>query len=292
MTAPNPRGADNPNGVEVRWYPTSGLQFRDTGASDDSPTVEVSGFCIRYGADAIYQVYDGLGDTGYFEEQMHPGVADSVIRSNNDGRGVAMLINHNQAMLPLSRTPQTMRLEETPQGVRFTAQIDTRMTDGANLAVALSKGLVNTMSVGMSVKRDAWDSGFTKRDVFELGSLPEISAVTNAASPTTSIGISPRSVLLAGQTSPRAGRGAATGESRKDQQRARLRADIARIQGDRAARGSRPVVRQQYVPFDVDRAAEIERLERAAQTARTFGDMANFAVFRARLQALREEKGQ
>ena len=144
----------------------------------------------------------------------------------------------------------------------------------------------------MSVGRDRWDKDMVHRDVYSLRALPEISAVTNAASPTTSIGLSPRSALLAGTNSPRAGRHTSTRDLRSDSaevhrrgQLLRLRVDADRIAARRAARPTGGRLR--LTPYDPAKAAEIERLERNIAVARNYGDTLNVVLFQRRLAALR-----
>ena len=113
-----------------------------------------------------------------------PGVASHLLGSAD----VRFLINH--AGLPLARTTAgNMALHDSPAALRFTATVDRRQRDAADLVIAIERQDVTQMSVGFVVADDSWDDSFSKRTVTRFRSLEDISAVTYPASPTTSIAL-------------------------------------------------------------------------------------------------------
>ncbi len=134
-----------------------------------------------------YSVRDSLGE---FNETMHPGVVTDLLKNNVDCR---FLINH--AGLPLARTLSgTLKLEDRDNGLGFSASLDPRQQLANDLAVAISRGDITQMSVGMVVGSDRWSNNEQNRDIFTLKDLVDVSAVTYPASPTTSIEVAQRMV--------------------------------------------------------------------------------------------------
>lgn len=176
-----PRRSASPQiGVEVRHFTASDLELRDSGSN----LVEITGTPIVY--DAPYKVHDAFGE---FTETMKPGVVSKLLEKGTDTR---FLFNHQG--LPLARTTAgTLNLEDTPKGLSFRAQLDTRQSLAADLAIAIERRDITQMSVGMVVAEDEWADN-ESRTIHRLKALEDVSAVTYPASPTTNISVVQRMV--------------------------------------------------------------------------------------------------
>lgn len=170
-------------GMEVRHFAATDLEVRDSGSS----TIEVFGTPIVY--DTAYSVRDMFGE---FSETMKPGVVSDLLEKGCDTR---FLFNHQG--LPLARSSSgTMKMEDTPKGLTFVAQLDMRQSLAADLAIAIERRDITQMSCGFVVADDEWLDNET-RNIFRFKALEDISAVTYPASPTTSIDVAQRMLMEA-----------------------------------------------------------------------------------------------
>ncbi len=168
---------------EVRHFKASGLEVRSKAKTNE---IVISGRPIVYGAS--YRVVDAFGS---FTETMAPGVARDVLARGAD---VRFLFNHDG--LPMARsTAGTLTLRDTPSALMFSASLDARQQIANDLAVAIERGDVSSMSAGFIVARDEWDERQENRTIHQLASLLDISAVTYPASPTTSVQVAQRMAL-------------------------------------------------------------------------------------------------
>ena len=133
-------------------------------------------------------VFNTIVNVGDFLEQVDRGAFAATLKS---GRGVVLLLGHNQSGLPLASTSSgTLRLEEDGRGLRFAADLPDSPS-GRDLAEAIRRGDLRGMSFGFGVKRDRWSadsSGRTVRSLLEVD-LFEVSAVAFPAYPSTSVSI-------------------------------------------------------------------------------------------------------
>ncbi len=133
-------------------------------------------------------VFNTIVHVGDFLEQVDRGAFAATLKS---GRGVVLLLGHNQSGLPLASTSAgTLRLEEDGRGLRFAADLPDSPS-GRDLAEAIRRGDLRGMSFGFGVKRDRWSadsSGRTVRSLLEVD-LFEVSAVAFPAYPSTSVSI-------------------------------------------------------------------------------------------------------
>lgn len=167
-------------------FATKNLEVRSADESE-SGLVEVRGEVVVY--DTPYMVYDMWGE---FEETIHVGAAEALLKSSD--LDVRFLFNHGA--MPLARTGAgaSLVLNDSTKALGVVAQIDPRMSAANDLAIALERGTVTQMSVGMVVDPagDSWsgedDYGMPNvRDIYRLAEIFDVSAVTYPASPTTSI---------------------------------------------------------------------------------------------------------
>ncbi len=173
-----------PVSLEVRHFSTEGkIELRD----DGSNVLQLVGTPIVY--NTPYLVRDMWGS---FTETMKPGVVADLLSKGCDTR---FLVNHGAGgSIPLARTTSgTLKLEDTPAGLRCTAMLDARQQLATDLAVAIERGDVSQMSCGFVVdpEGDEWVDNET-RNIHKFRSLEDVSAVTYPASPTTSISVAQR----------------------------------------------------------------------------------------------------
>jgi uncharacterized protein len=162
---------------------------------------------VRSNADGTWQL-EGLAavfdspsqDLGGFVEVLKRGSFKNVLRDTAlDVRG---LINHDPNLLLGRTTNGTMRLEETPRGLKYTIDVpDTSY--GRDLRVLLERGDLTQSSFAFRVGKDdqAWtenpDTGGLVRTITNVTALLDCSVVTYPAYPEATAGV-------AGQTSSRA----------------------------------------------------------------------------------------
>lgn len=181
---PRPRAV--PLLPEVRFFAPTQVEVRS--ADDDESQILITGAAIVYGA--AYRVVDMFGE---FRETIHAGSASDLIDRGVDCR---LLLNHGSGDgLPMARTISgTMELVDDPDALRFVARLDPRQGVARDFAIAIERGDLNQMSVGMVVGNDDWrmDGGMETRDIYALSDLLDISGVTYPCSPTTHIEIAKR----------------------------------------------------------------------------------------------------
>lgn len=140
-----------------------------------------------YGRPIVYGQISDIGD--FFE------VIDEGALADTDMKDVALLVNHNDKMLPLARSRNnngnsTMTLKPDTEGLTFEARIDVqRNNDAKALDSAIERGDISGMSFKASVewRWEGLGQGKPTRHITKLGRLYEISAVTNPAYMETSI---------------------------------------------------------------------------------------------------------
>lgn len=125
---------------------------------------------------------------GSFVERIGSGAfGDSV---NGDIRA---FWNHQDESIPLGRSPRTMRLNDTPDGLDFEIDLP-ETTQGNDLLISFQRGDVDSVSFAFYLLADTWSDGGTVRTVTSA-ELVEISPVNYPAYPSASIGV--RSLELA-----------------------------------------------------------------------------------------------
>lgn len=176
-----------PLGNEFRKFHIgmANLEVRKKGSTDE---LEVSGEPIVY--NVRYPVYDMFGE---FREQIHDGALAEIM----DELDARLLLNHDGLALARMKS-NTLMLEDSSTALRFKATMDARMQLANDFYYAVKRGDMDEMSVGMIVGRDEWGEEridgewYETRDIFRLEDLLDVSGVTYAASPTTSIDVAKR----------------------------------------------------------------------------------------------------
>ena len=109
----------------------------------DEYIVRISGMCYRF---------DDVYDAGWFTESIAPGAPESL-------DDVRFLIGHDRRGLALARSPNTMSLEETDDGLAFTATLDLRHPDSQRAYYSILRGDTTGISIGFypleeTIRRD------------------------------------------------------------------------------------------------------------------------------------------
>jgi HK97 family phage prohead protease/HK97 family phage major capsid protein len=125
-------------------------------------------------------------DLGGFVERIKPGAFADALRS----RDQVLLWSHDESR-PLARCPDTLKLWEAADGLRFEATLPA--TTLARDAVELVRsGVVNGASFAFSMRggKDEWETradGTKLRTIHKVGSLHEVSICTWPAYPATAV---------------------------------------------------------------------------------------------------------
>ena len=149
------------NNKEVRTFEVQNLELRMEG---DNATV------VGYGA-----VFNSeSNDLGGFYEYISPGAFDGRLEDD-----VRFLINHDG--LPLARTiNNTLRLSVDEKGLRYEADLNTKVSTANDLIELLKDGTISQSSFAFTVEDDSWRSedGKNIRTINKVSRLFDISSVT------------------------------------------------------------------------------------------------------------------
>ena len=145
------------------------------------------------GIEGIAAVYDQAYDAGYFIETIKPGAFSRALSEKQD---VRCLFNHDVNNL-LARTKSgTLRLSDSPDGLRYDADTDPNTTVGRDVAAMIERGDLDGCSFSFNVRADAWRDEFdaagryvqSYRDISDLD-LFDVGPVTFPAYTQTSVGV-------------------------------------------------------------------------------------------------------
>lgn len=165
------------------------------GPSGTPPRVEVrmkgkTGAVVE-GEPIVYNTRYSVRDMfGEFREQILPGAVTDILKTCD----CRLLLNHDGLCIARNKSG-TMELSDSSTGLRFEATLDMRQQLANDFVIAVEREDMDEMSVGMMVGKDEWGEervGETEeyvetRDIHRLSDLLDVSGVTYAASPTTSI---------------------------------------------------------------------------------------------------------
>ena len=99
---------------------------------------------------------------------------------------VRLLVNHDSNRIPLARTPKTMTLTVTPNGLQMRAELaDT--SEAKSVYEAIKRGDLSGMSFCFTVGDDSFDIGTKTRIIHKINKLYECSVVNFPAYPQTSV---------------------------------------------------------------------------------------------------------
>lgn len=148
----------------------------------DGAGVKFAGTAIRWG-----DLSSPLG--GQFRERFSENAFTNV-----PGGDVVALRDHDPTQI-LGRTPKTLRLEQTDEGLEF--EIDAPdTTAGRDLTVSIKRGDVRGTSFGFLADSETWstgEDGMALRTV-ETAELLDVSPTTSPAYPTSDVTVALRSL--------------------------------------------------------------------------------------------------
>lgn len=163
--------------AERRYFTLKTAEIRMSGGGEDEPAV----------IEGIAAVVDRATDIGPWEEMILPGAFDDVL-----GDDVAALFNHDPNQILARTTSGTLELfisKEGNLGYRFTTPNRSYATD---LQDAIASGDVSQSSFAFRIKEVQWEfrepDEKDLRKIVKLDRLYDVSPVTYAAYPDTSVG--------------------------------------------------------------------------------------------------------
>jgi HK97 family phage prohead protease len=134
------------------------------------------------GTAAPYRVVTSIGT---ISEQYAPGAFAETLRSDSD---VMLLLDHALSQLLARRANGSLQLEDTPEGLRFRAElIETALAN--DVIAAVRAGLFRGASAGFYITRESWQ-GQTR--TIEAADLKELSIVSSHAAYPTSVSVRSR----------------------------------------------------------------------------------------------------
>jgi len=124
-------------------------------------------------------------DLGGFREEID---ANAFSESLSAGDSIVALVNHDPNQI-LARSPRTLALESRADGVHAEISLPST-TVGHDVAESVGRGDLNRMSFAFSVSDDEWSTieGEQVRTI-KKASLRDVSVVTSAAYPTTTVAL-------------------------------------------------------------------------------------------------------
>jgi HK97 family phage prohead protease len=155
---------------------TNAPQLR-AGTTGNSTAATISGSPIVY--NTPYSVNDRFGS---FVETVAGGAVSAILPTTD----TRFLVEHDG--LALARTASgTLVLTDTPSALTCRATLDPRSPAALEVILAVGRGDVSQMSIGMCVADDEWSDDMSRRVITRIGELLDVSVVSFPASPTTSV---------------------------------------------------------------------------------------------------------
>jgi HK97 family phage prohead protease len=167
-------------------------------AAENSKGLSVSGYAARYN---VLSHPLPVGNKS-FRERIASGAFESVLRRSPD---VCCFIGHDQDKILARTTAGTLRLDSDGAGLHFDADIP-HTTYGEDLYTNVKAGNINSCSFGFTLGAgdDEWNeeedetrSRIAVRTINNFSKLFEISLVSNAAYPGTSVSARDREQVAA-----------------------------------------------------------------------------------------------
>lgn len=170
--------------VRFRDLTANSIEVREQSETDE---VIIRGSVAVY--DTPYEVTDAFGT---FTEEIRPGCVTDIL----DRIDPRLLVNHTGLALA-RRSSGTLRMIDTPRSLDFEARLDSRQQMANDLRFAIERGDCDQCSIGMIVQTDDWSehNGREHRVIERLADVLDVSCVTFACSPTTSVAVAQRMAL-------------------------------------------------------------------------------------------------
>lgn len=126
-------------------------------------------------------VFNQPAEMGGYTERIAPGALDGV-----DLDGITLLVNHDGTGIPLARSPKTLALEVTAQGLEMRAELpDTEQ--GRAVYEAVKRSDLSQMSFAFDIAKQTFDEQKRECTIEKIAAVYEISVVNRAAYPQTNV---------------------------------------------------------------------------------------------------------
>ena len=150
----------------------------------DSGTAEPQEELVLYGMPIVFDTPTVINDkSGTYTEIIKRGALDGAALSDS-----RLLYNHDLSKIPLARTPKTMKLNITNEGVEMRAVLaDT--ADAKSVYTAVERGDLSGMSFAFKVPPGGftYDRATNTRTINRIEKIYEVSVVPFPAYPQTSV---------------------------------------------------------------------------------------------------------
>ena len=131
--------------------------------------------------EGIAIVFDKPADMGSYTEYISRNALDGVNLEN-----ITLLVNHNGAGIPLARSPKTLTLTVTDNGLEMRAELpDTEQ--GRSVYEAVKRGDLSEMSFAFDIAEHIFDAEKRECTITKIAAVYEISIVNRAAYPQTNV---------------------------------------------------------------------------------------------------------
>ena len=126
-------------------------------------------------------VFDSPANMGSYTEYIARNALDGVNLDN-----ITLLVNHDGAGIPLARSPKTMTLTITDNGLEMRAELpDTEQ--GRSVHAAIQRGDLSEMSFAFDIGEQTFDEQKRECTITKIAAVYEISIVNRAAYPQTNV---------------------------------------------------------------------------------------------------------
>ena len=126
-------------------------------------------------------VFDSPANMGGYTEYIARNALDGVNLDN-----ITLLVNHDGAGIPLARSPKTMTLTVTDNGLEMRAELpDTEQ--GRSVHAAIQRGDLSEMSFAFDIGEQTFDEQKRECTITKIAAVYEISIVNRAAYPQTNV---------------------------------------------------------------------------------------------------------
>ena len=159
-------------------------EIRTAEIRTEAPTAEDATSLVLEGMPIIYDTPTIINDPhGAYTEVIQSGALDDCDISDS-----RLFYAHDYSRIPLARTPKTMTLEVTKEGLKMRAMLpDTE--EARSVYTAVKRGDLSGMSFGFKVPEggDKWDSKTNTRIITRIEKVYEVSVVPFPAYPLASV---------------------------------------------------------------------------------------------------------
>ena len=126
-----------------------------------------------------------------FYEEIKPGAYENVLQKS--GLDVIFTFNHSRDRVLARTTSGTLKLAQDDKGLYFRAEIDPEVSDAKDLWHRVKRGDISENSFAFRVSEEDYEwsgrseDGLPIRVIHNISDLRDVSSVTNAAYPETSV---------------------------------------------------------------------------------------------------------